>query len=829
MTDYRIDVKVDPKGAETGLGKVDQRLQRTEIVANRLRNTVNRALAFAGVSVGIGQLTKLADTFTNIQNRLRTVTKSEAELVAVTKELFSVAQQTRASFEATAELYARVGLSVRELGISQQQTIEFTKSLNQAVLLSGATAVEAEAGLIQLSQGLASGALRGDELRSVLEQLPVVADVIAKSLGVTRGELRELGTEGKISAETVITAFAEAREELENNFGKAVPTLGQSFTVLNNAIMQYVGELDQSFGVTTRVAKAIILLSQNIDVAAKALQALSIVIGVQFARRAIPAAVTALRTLALALAANPIGAIAVAITAAIALLISFAHRIRISSESFITLQDVGSAALDFLKEGVQLFINFFSDNFGFIADFASQIFGEVNISIEGVVRFAAKVIDSFIGIWVGAFKAVVTAWGFLPSAFKDIFTRALNGAVKLVENGLNKIIGAINKVTDFVGIGTIDPIQLSEAENNYEGAGERLAEAVIEGFKTGFDSIGIAVPGLDALLKRAEEKARERLAAQQAAEAERERQRAALGASPGGPSTTGIPTLTTAEIDDLKDRLKSLQDDLLARTAEGAIALEQSAYQDRIALLIQAEQQGLTIIGGFQNAREELEKQHQDNLREIRTAAAQDFITGISDLTSNIESIYSSRFRIQQNALNALVRSEKDRIQELVDSGASDAVIKQETDAANERIRIQEEYARRAFENQKNAQVASALVNGLSAVVASYNAGAQIGGPAVGALFAAAAAEATRQQINAIQSTQFNGGGSITAPSSTSNTAPQEGVASGQSVPQQVIVQFSGQNFSKSEVVDIIKEATGNDEILFEEGTAQFNLTSGVA
>ncbi len=109
--------------------------------------------------------------------------------------------------------------------------------------ISGASAQEASAGLIQLSQGLASGTLRGDELRSVLEQLPKVADVIAQSLGITRGELRTFGEQGLITAEQVTTAFLEAGDELDRQFKQTAPTLGQAVVGLQNSFVEFGGAI----------------------------------------------------------------------------------------------------------------------------------------------------------------------------------------------------------------------------------------------------------------------------------------------------------------------------------------------------------------------------------------------------------------------------------------------------------------------------------------------------------------------------------------------------------------------------------------------------------
>jgi tape measure domain-containing protein len=231
--------------------------------ARGLGDSLTKALGFLGIAggfVGIQQaarsVVQLLDSFTALQNRLRTVTDGTAELTAATDALFVISQDTRSSFRATAELYTRVALASRELGISQRTTLEFTKSLNQAVILSGASAQEAEAGLIQLSQGIASGTLRGDELRSVLEQLPVVSDVIAESLGVTRGELRKMGFEGRITADTIITAFGEAADDLDRRFLETIPTISQGFQVLGNEAVKLVGSYNEATGASEAIGRA---------------------------------------------------------------------------------------------------------------------------------------------------------------------------------------------------------------------------------------------------------------------------------------------------------------------------------------------------------------------------------------------------------------------------------------------------------------------------------------------------------------------------------------------------------------------------------------------
>ena len=284
------------------------------------------------------QLLQLTDTYTNLQNRLRTVTDGQAQLAAVTERLFTIANTTRTAYEATVEVFARTALSAKDLGVSLDELINFSESLNQAVLLSGASAAEANNALIQLSQGIASGTLRGDELRSVLEQLPVVADVISQHLGITRGELRLLGTQGKITAFTILEAFKAARGELAGRFLKAVPTVSQAFAILRNNVIKYIGASDQAIGASRSLAQAVILVSNNMDTLGMGAQSVAFFMGVVLAGRAIPSVITGVRLLTATIAANPLGALGIALLAVTSYLVGFRNEIKFTVTTLTGLE-----------------------------------------------------------------------------------------------------------------------------------------------------------------------------------------------------------------------------------------------------------------------------------------------------------------------------------------------------------------------------------------------------------------------------------------------------------------------------------------------------------
>jgi lambda family phage tail tape measure protein len=346
VADFRIRVIVDPAQAVRGVTQVEARLSGLENRANRLRGTLGTALRFAGLTFVLRELAQLGDEFTSLQNKIRFVTESQQELTTVTRELFQISQDTRASFSNTAQLFTRVAVSSRELGVSYQDLLGFTKSLNQAIILSGASTKEAGAALIQLSQGLASGALRGDELRSVLEQLPAVADVIAKRMKVTRGALRALGQQGRITSDVIIKGFQDASKELEEKFARTVPTLSQSFEVLRNSALNFVGVSDQAGGVMAKLSRSVIFLAENIETVSRII--LTVLVAKAFA-----ALLSGLSAIRVALLTNPFGLFLGAIGLAAGAVAGFGDKIVVLSDGVTTLQDVVVSAFDNIVEAIK--------------------------------------------------------------------------------------------------------------------------------------------------------------------------------------------------------------------------------------------------------------------------------------------------------------------------------------------------------------------------------------------------------------------------------------------------------------------------------------------
>lgn len=253
--------------------RLDQFERNQRTVAARIQRQFEAMALRAGTALlgifSVRELGRASDTMRTIENRLRLVTSSAEELAFVQDRLLQIANKTNNAYLSTVELYSRVARSAAQLNLTQRELLELTEGINNAVLVSGATAQEAAAGLVQFAQGLASGALRGDELRSVLEQMPRLAQAIAEGMGVTVGELRVLGQQGQLTSQQVIRAIQSQLATLRDEAARTEPTISQALTKLGNSFSSLVGRIDQATNASKLLREAMESLAsmlQNIGV-----------------------------------------------------------------------------------------------------------------------------------------------------------------------------------------------------------------------------------------------------------------------------------------------------------------------------------------------------------------------------------------------------------------------------------------------------------------------------------------------------------------------------------------------------------------------------------
>ena len=264
--------KIDGKGRIPGIGQdADAARQRVKGLNSGLGTLARRLGAIAAGYLGFRAAQSIArqiDSYTELNNRIRLVADTERELVNIREELFAISLRTRSSLSANAQLYSRLAQASMSLGVSQTDLLKVTEILNKQVLIGGNNASEAAAGLVQLAQGIASGKLQGDELRSVLENLLGVQQGLVDGFEIlyergelaeriTRANLRKAASEGLLTPDLILKSLLAVADQTEARFEQVAVTIGGAFQNLGTAFLGRLGQGDERVGLGRAVAQNI--------------------------------------------------------------------------------------------------------------------------------------------------------------------------------------------------------------------------------------------------------------------------------------------------------------------------------------------------------------------------------------------------------------------------------------------------------------------------------------------------------------------------------------------------------------------------------------------
>ncbi len=217
--------------------------------------TAIAALAAGTVAAGVA-VARAGDQATESIARLQAATGSIAAAEVAYQGLYRLSQQTGVAVSESAGAFARFALAAREVGATNDQVLALVRTVQQAGIVAGASTAETTSTVMQLGQALASGKLQGDELRSILENMPTLAEALARQLGIGVGELRKMGEEGKLTADVVMPALLRAGERINAEFEKLPPTMGRSFSILGEAMTRFAADLDRALGLSQAIARA---------------------------------------------------------------------------------------------------------------------------------------------------------------------------------------------------------------------------------------------------------------------------------------------------------------------------------------------------------------------------------------------------------------------------------------------------------------------------------------------------------------------------------------------------------------------------------------------
>ncbi|EGM1133554.1 tape measure protein [Salmonella enterica] len=265
-------------GMEGGFNRADKAASSLTSSFGSLSRVATSLMAILSVQ----QVSQYADAWTTLNNKLANALRPSEQLVDVTERVFNITQQTRGSLDATASLYARLERATREYGTSADDLAKLTTIINQGFVVSGATAQEAENAIIQLSQGLASGALRGEEFNSVNEQGNRLIVALADSMGVGIGQMRQMAAAGKLTTDVVVNGLLSQGVTIGNEFANTTTTISQALQVAGNNITKFFGENSTVKTGTAIFNDAVISVSENIGALSAILTAAAAVMGSRY-------------------------------------------------------------------------------------------------------------------------------------------------------------------------------------------------------------------------------------------------------------------------------------------------------------------------------------------------------------------------------------------------------------------------------------------------------------------------------------------------------------------------------------------------------------------
>ncbi len=286
-------VQMDVAQLLTSQRQLDQRLRNMEGGFNRTTTAVNgtersmsslsRVAASLTAYLSASAVASYAEAWTVLNNKLSNSVRASESLVEVTERVFNISQDTRSSLDATATLYARLERGTRQYNTSAEDLAKLTTIINQGFIVSGATAQEAENAIIQLSQGIASGVLRGEEFNSVSEQGSRLMVALADSMGVSIGQLRAMAAEGKLTTDVVVNGLLSQGAAIGEEFSKTTQTMSQALQEAGNNITKFFGNSSTVQSFISVFNDSVVMVSENLDSLTNILVIAAGVIGSRYA------------------------------------------------------------------------------------------------------------------------------------------------------------------------------------------------------------------------------------------------------------------------------------------------------------------------------------------------------------------------------------------------------------------------------------------------------------------------------------------------------------------------------------------------------------------
>lgn len=230
------------------LDEIENKTKRAGSTADVMASKFMKAAAAIGAALSVQKVLELADTMTQTEARLILITGDLEKTAALQDQIMASANRSRASYQTTADAVAKMGIMAKDAFSNTDELVAFTELINKQFTIAGTSAQGVESAMLQLTQAMASGVLRGEELNSIFEQAPTIIQTIADYLGVPIGEIRAMAAEGQITADIVKSAMLSSAGEINAQFNAMPYTFAQVWTMIQNILLEAFGPLIQAIG-----------------------------------------------------------------------------------------------------------------------------------------------------------------------------------------------------------------------------------------------------------------------------------------------------------------------------------------------------------------------------------------------------------------------------------------------------------------------------------------------------------------------------------------------------------------------------------------------------
>ncbi|MFH0405517.1 tape measure protein, partial [Klebsiella quasipneumoniae] len=270
----RREVDAALNGLNGSMGRLEASVNRTERSIGSMERTMS---SLSGVAKGllaalsVQQVASYADAWTELNNKVANSVRTGETQAEVMQRIFDVSQATQSSLNGTATLYARLERGTRTYNTSAEDLTRLTTIINQGFAVSGATAQEAENAIIQLSQGIASGVLRGEEFNSVSEQGSRLMVALADSMGVSIGQLRAMAAQGQLTTDVVVKGLLSQGDAIGKEFANTTVSIAKGLQVAGNNVTKFFGENSTVKSFAAGFRDSVITISENLEALSGAL------------------------------------------------------------------------------------------------------------------------------------------------------------------------------------------------------------------------------------------------------------------------------------------------------------------------------------------------------------------------------------------------------------------------------------------------------------------------------------------------------------------------------------------------------------------------------